>query len=495
LNSSAAVLERPAKGDQEPRFLSLPPGKPAQPDDFADRAVKLARFARINLDPWQELVLRSMLRTAPESDRWASYENLLLVPRQNGKSLTLEAFDLAKLFLSPPGHMVMHTAHQLKTAKESFRHLQSVLKNVPELWAEIARVNGAHGEEGFELKNGSRLLFVARGVNGSGRGFSPDDVLFDEAYRLPPEAEEALIYAVSAKPNPQLVYASSTGFPESTVLWSLVQRGRAGGDESLMMAEWSADPSLDLTDERQMQTAVAQSNPALGFRLTMAKTRTEWRKAVTQGRLEGFGRERCGLWAEEGAQSVFPAGSWENCSDTGSQIVGTPMFSVVVSVDRTRASIGVCGARSDQIPHLETVENRGGTDWIVPEMAQIAARNGGSVVIDPSSPAGSLIDDLQAAGVKVWTVTARDYAQACGWLFDAVQNKEVRHLPAAPPAPGGPSDPELAEAVAGTQLRTLAGGFAWDLRKPLADITPLVAVTLACWGFRTYGGSVLDSVW
>jgi hypothetical protein len=217
----------------------------------------------------------------------------------------------------------------------------------------------------------------------------------------------------------------------------------------------------------------------------MEKTKTEWRKALSQNRLEGFGRERCGLWAEEGTDSVFPAGSWANCADQSSQIPGTPMFGISVSVDRTTATIGACGAREDEILHLESVQNRRGTDWIVPEMAGIAARNGGSVVIDPASPAGSLIDDLQAAGVKVWTVQARDYAQACGWLFDAVQNKEVRHL----------GQPELDSAAAGTRLRTLAGGFAWDLRKPLADITPLVAVTLACWGYRTYGGSLVDSVW
>lgn len=487
MNSSAAVLERPARGDQKPRFLSLPPGKARQPDDFADRAVKLARFAGINLDPWQELLLRSMLRTAPESDRWASYENLLLVPRQNGKSLTLEAFDLAKLFLSPPGHMIMHTAHQLKTAKESFRHLQGLLRNVPELSGEIARINGTHGEEGFELINGSRLLFVARSVTGSGRGFSPDDVLFDEAYRLPAEAEEALVYAVSAKPNPQLVYASSTGFPESMVLWSLVQRGRAGGDESLMMAEWSADPSLDLTDEQQMWRAVAQSNPALGYRLTMEKTTTEWRKALTQGRLEGFGRERCGLWAEARAHSVFPNGTWELCAERSSQIDAEtlPMFAAVVSTDRSSASIAACGSRPDGLPHLEVVQNAAGTDWIVPDLARMTARNGGSVVIDPGSPAGTLIEDLKAEGVKVHTCTAREYAQACGWVFDAVQNKELRHM----------GDPVLDAAVANADLRTLAGGFAWDLRAPRVDITPLVAVTLACWGHRMFNGDLLDSVW
>lgn len=485
MNSSAAVLERPARGSQEPRFLSLPPGKPDRPGDFADRAVQLARFAGLNLDPWQELTLRSMLRTAPSSEQWAAYESLILVPRQNGKSVTLEAFDLAKLFLSPPGHMIMHTAHLFPTAMESFRHLSALIKNTPELAAEVARWSNAHGSEGIELKNGSRLRFAARGVNGAGRGFSPDDVVFDEAYRLPAEAEEALLYAISAKPNPQLVYASSTGFPDSEILWALVQRGRAGGDPSLMMAEWSSDPDLDISDEDQMWRAVAQANPALGYRLTVEKTGAEYRKSASQGRLEGFGRERLGLWAETATAGVFVPGSWDACADRASKITGSLAFAVDTSVDRRMSSVSVCGAREDRIPHLETVENRPGTDWITPYLAEKTGTHGGFVVIDPASPAGSLVDDLKASGVLVYTVTARDYAQACGWLYDAVKDRTVRHLGQA----------ELDTAVTGARLRDLVGGFAWDRRNPLADITPLVSATLACWGHRTYGGDLSEAVW
>lgn len=485
MNSSAAVLTKPAKGSQEPRYLSLPPGKPERSGDFGDRAVQLAELAGLNLDPWQQLVLRSMLRTAPGSDQWAAYESLILVPRQNGKSVTLEAFDLAKLYLSPPGHMVMHTAHLFPTAMESFRHLTGLIRNCPELWAEVARVSKAHGEEGIELHNGSRLRFAARGVNGAGRGFSPDDVVFDEAYRLPAEAEEALLYAISAKKNPQLVYASSTGMPDSHILWSLVQRGRAGDDTSLMLAEWSSDPELDISDEGQFWEAVRQANPALGYRLDERKTLAEYRKAASQGRLEGFGRERLGLWADVGTAGVFVPGSWESCTDEDSQIAGVPAYSVDVSVDRLTASVSTCGGREDGIPHLETIHNLRGTEWIVPEMVEITGRNGGFVVIDPASPAGTLVDDLRRAGVLVYTVTARDYAQACGWLYDAVKNSEVRHL----------GQEELDAAVAGARLRDLVGGFAWDRRKPLSDITPLVSATLACWGFRTYGGDVTGAIW
>jgi hypothetical protein len=119
-------------------------------------------------------------------------------------------------------------------------------------------------------------------------------------------------------------------------------------------------------------------------------------------------------------------------------------------------------------------------------MAEITGRNGGFVILDPASPAGSLVDDLRRAGVLVYTVTARDYAQACGWLYDAVKNAEVRHL----------GQEELDEAVAG---RPDAGSRRrFRLGSPQArssDITPLVSATLACWGFRTYGGDLAGSVW
>jgi phage terminase large subunit-like protein len=473
LNSSAAVLDRPAKGAQEPRFLSLPL---ATDEDFGDRAVALADLAGLNLDPWQQLALRSMLRR-DATGHFVAFESCLLVPRQCGKSVVLEAFDLAKLYLSPPGTLILHTAHLFPTAVESFRHLLGLVKNTPELWDEVEKVRNAHGEEGIELKNGSRLRFAARTVTGAGRGFSPDVVILDEAFKLPHEALSALMPALSAKPNPQIAYASSTGYPDSEILWSLVERGRRGGDPTLAYLEWSAEPDCDLDDRE----AWAQANPALGFRLTERKIAAE-RASM---RDDDFGRERLGLWAEAGASGVFVPGSWESCTDPASQIVATPAFGVDVSVDRRTASLGVCGGREDSVLHLETVQNRSGTEWIVPELTRITAENGGFVVIDPASPAGSVIEDLKAAGVRVYTVTAREYAQACGWLYDAVKGAEIRHLGQA----------ELDSSVHDARMRDLAGGFAWDRRKPLSDITPLVAVTLACWGSRTYGGDLAGAVW
>lgn len=467
-------MDSPLRGAQTPRYEWLPPD--AVNGSLGDKAVALAELAGLHLDPWQQRALRNMLML-DAGGLYASFESVLLVPRQCGKSVVLEAFDLAKLFLGKPGTLILHTAHLFPTAVESFRHLLGLVKNTPDLWAEVARVRNAHGEEGIELHNGSRLRFAARTVTGAGRGFSPDSVVLDEAFKLPHEALSALMPALSAKPNPQIVYASSTGYPDSEILWSLVNRGRSGGDASLCYMEWCASPGADLDDRSEW----AAANPALGFRLTEKKIAAE-RASM---RDEDFARERLGLWAEASVQTVFPAGSWENCGDSESQIAGTPHFAVAVSTDRQNATIAACGDRADGLNHVEIVQIGSGTDWILPELVDVTRRNGGSVTIDPASPAGTLVDDLKRAGVRVRTVTAQKYAQACGSIYDAVQNKELRHL----------DDAVLNDAVAGATTRNLAGGFAWDLTKPRSDITPLVAITLARWGHQTFGGNIAEAIW
>lgn len=473
MRSSVAEL-RQVRGSQEPRFLSLPPGKPDAPGDFGDRALQLAELAGLRLDPWQQVVLRAMLRTAPDSDRWAAYESLLLVPRQNGKSLTLEAFDLAKLFLSSPGHLIMHTAHQVKTAMESFRHLTKVIKACPELDAEVDKVVNKNGAEGIELKNGSRLLFAARGVNGSGRGFSPDDLIFDEAYRLPPEAEEAMTFAISARQNPQLVYASSTGYPDSVILWAMTLRGRAGGDPSLMFAEWSSDPDLDLTDEATLIRAACQANPALGYRLDLRRTVAEYRKAVSQGRLEGFSRERLGQWAEVGEAGAISMRVWDGeLEDERSQMERVEAFALETGPDRAWTSIGAAGRRSDRLMHVELLYRERGTEVAVALAGKLAREYPGvPLVVDVGGPAQNLIPALEREGVTITPATTRDVAAAYGMFMDAVRDRTVRHGP----------DELLREAVESAKTRPCGdGGEAFGRRISNADISALVAVNLAHW--------------
>jgi hypothetical protein len=112
-----------------------------------------------------------------------------------------------------------------------------------------------------------------------------------------------------------------------------------------------------------------------------------------------------------------------------------------------------------------------------------------ATVIDKSSPAGSLIPDLEAAGVDVLSPTQQQLAGACGDFLDVTYRGDLRHL----------DDPALAAAAKGVTKRDVGdGGFAWARKSTAVDISPLVAGTLALWGFKTKQGETYDvtrSVW
>jgi len=224
MSSKTAVL----LGAQTPRYQLVPPAKSSAGPD----AVDLAASAGLILDPWQELVLEGALAEAPDG-RWAATEVALVVPRQNGKGGILEARELAGLFLFEE-RLILHSAHEFKTAAEAFKRLLFLIQNTPDLEQRVHRVRTAHGDEGIELKGGQRIKFVARST-GSGRGFAADCIILDEAYNLSDAGMSALFPTMAAIRNPQLWYTSSAPLPrqESDTLRRLCKRGRAGAREAM----------------------------------------------------------------------------------------------------------------------------------------------------------------------------------------------------------------------------------------------------------------------
>ena len=459
-------------GSQVPRIRSVP----AYSTSAGDEAVELAAASGLVLDPWQQLVLRDAL-AEDDSGRWSAFEVCLVCPRQQGKGSILEAVELAGLFLFGE-KLILHSAHEFKTAREAFLRVLTLVDGSDSLRKLVAPrgVRTSHGEEGIELRNGARLRFVARST-GSGRGFSGDRVILDEAYNLGSDSMAALLPTLSARPNPQLWYTSSSGMVTSEQLHAVRKRGRAGGDPSLCYLEWSSDPDdLDLDD----RGAWGQANPALGIRISEDHIA---RERAALGDAE-FARERLGVWDEILGEQVIPVPAWLRVADPLSQVTDPVMFSLDVSPDRGSASIGVAGMREDGRFHIEVVERRPGTAWVVPRLAEVTTRNAClGVTIDDRSPAAALKAELVAAEVNVVTTSTSEMAQACGQFFDAATQDGLRHL----------DQPVLNVALSGARKRPLGDAWAWHRQALSVDITPLVAVTLALFGFRRQLGARVKS--
>src|SRR5690606_13871961 len=191
MNSPSAA---PA-GVQRPRVRVAPRVKRSDADD----AEFLAASYGLTPDEWQRLVLEDWLAVRPDG-RWASLKCGLAVPRQNGKNALLEIRELYGMVAL--GEKFLHTAHEVKTARKAFLRIASFFEN-PRKWPELAElvkeIRRTNGQEAVVLHNGGSVEFVARS-KGSGRGFTVDVLVMDEAQELGDDALEALMPTTAASP-------------------------------------------------------------------------------------------------------------------------------------------------------------------------------------------------------------------------------------------------------------------------------------------------------
>lgn len=471
--SSPPVARPGLLGVQRPRVSWLPP----RFGTTGPEAIELAHMAGLELDPWQQYVITESLGE-DAAGKWSCMEVGLVVPRQNGKGGILEARELAGLFLLEDERLIIHSAHQFDTSMEAFERLLALIEDTPQLSKLIPPRGGvvrSHGAEGIKLRNGKRIRFRTR-TKGGGRGFTGDCVILDEAMVLSRAMHGALMPTLSAVPNPQIWYTGSAVDEDvhehGLVLAKIRERGVEGGDPRLGYFEWSVDPERYGSDPTTATdpAAWAQANPALGIRITPDYVAAEQRSM--DARTFSVERLSIGRWprTDDDDGRIISVEQWQKCGDPDSEMVGSVAFAVDVTPDRGWCSIGVAGIRADGQRHVEVVENRKGTHWAVSVCAVLKKlHKGAKFVMDPRSPASTLIEALKAAGITVIEITTQEYARACGEFYDGVIEGTVHYKP---------PQPELDLAIGGADVRPLGDAWGWARRSPV-DISPLVACTVA----------------
>jgi hypothetical protein len=155
---------------------------------------------------------------------------------------------------------------------------------------------------------------------------------------------------------------------------------------------------------------------------------------------------------------------------------------VEVSEDRQRASVALAGVVGDLV-RVDLVEYGVSPVEAVRRVEELNSRyQVDAWAVDPSSPAGSLLLQLAALGVRVVQPTAREVAAACGTFLDMVRDATVK---------AGRSGP-LRDSVRAATARRLAGAMAWD-RKAF-DAGPVLAASLACWASANHSALGPDDV-
>jgi hypothetical protein len=525
---SASLL--PPRGEQRPRLLCLPEGIASTA--AGEDAAELAASAGLVLDDWQRfLLVNGMAET--EAARWAAFEVMVTLSRQNGKNGTVLARELAGLFTLKED-LIIHTAHKFNACALHYRKVKALIKGSPHLLRHVKR-NGfkdSHGNEGIELRptpaliigSDSRLvtksaepqlLFFARS-SGNARSFSCDCLVWDEDMYLTDAEVGDAMPTLSAMPNPQIWLLGSAGNRKSVVQGRIRSRAvkaitaasaglppgqfATGFADGLMMAEWSIWHCTDecerhcrVHDDPASPASWAKANPGKEIRITEQYMRREMQSMAPGGvRVwppDTFSAERLGVGdypPDEEAWLVISAEAWAACLDAGSP---RPDPRIAVAADATpdglTAAVGIAGLRGDGRMVIEIPEGDHrpgeGLSWVVPRLKELkAAHRPCATVIDPRGPAAPLIDEAEKAGLEIVKPTTMEVAQAFGQFRKDATSR--------PPKLVHTGQVMLRTALAGAESRVIGDGAqAWARKDATVDICPLVAVTMAAWASGKFG--------
>jgi len=441
--------------------------------------------------PWQRQVADVALEIDPATNLPAYRTVVLTVPRQSGKSTLLLSVFLQRCMstfwssTSRPGgapgrQRCLYTAQTQKDAREKWEDDYVTDLEASDKLRGRFRVSRASGREQIRFTNGSSVG-ISASTEKAGHGKVLDLPVVDEAFaQVDDRLDQAFVPAMSTRRQAQLWVVSTAGSPESLYLKAKVDAGRRLVENEttsgLAYFEWSAPEDADPDDE----DAWARCMPALGHTIDLEVVRSA---RLSLSAVE-FRRAYLNQWVDRHAgERVIRADDWNRCYDPESVIDSKLVIALDVALDRQMSAVSAAGRRSDGGTHIQVVRHGHGTDWVVPYAVELAkSRRAVAVVLDPSGPAGSLIPDLLAAGVEPVVTTARDMVQACGAFYDAATTTTLRHR----------RQPPLEQALASARRRELGDAWAWGRRQSGADITPLVACTLAHWGVATRAARTYD---
>ena len=422
---------------------------------------------------WQARVVNVAGEIDVRTGRPAYREVRLTVPRQSGKTSLLLAVEVDRSLNRGPGQRTLYAAQDRNSSRAKWEEQCDLIKRTP-VGSMMKQVRRTGGETMRWPATGSTIGIAASGET-SGHGQTLDLGVIDEAFA---QRDERLVQAfrpaMMTRKTAQLWIVSTAGDEGSLFLKDRVEDGRArveaGDDSGVCYFEWSADDGDDPDSEATWWGCM----PALGHTVDVDTIRADHDAMPA----EEFARAYLNRWTAAG-RPVIDAGAWLAAREPASTLSGLPCFAVDVTPDRQFASVGVAGWKSDRRVHIELVEHRPGTDWVVERVRELYRRwHPFPVVVDPASPANSLLVDLAAVGVPTETVGTRDYAAACEQFYDAVMNPvpQLAHR----------DQPALNLAVSAARKRALGDAWAWA-RRLGTDVSPLVAVTLARYGLVKAG--------
>lgn len=427
--------------------------------------------AGIFFDPWQHGVGRVSLGKTANGKYAATVGGIVLsIPRQVGKTFLIGMIVIALCVLNP-GMTVIWTAHRTRTATNTFRSFQGMVRK-KKVYPHLAPngIRTANGEQEIKFHNGSIIMFGAR-EQGFGRGFDEVDIeVFDEAQILTAKALEDMVAATNQSRQPSGALLFFMGTPPRPVDPGEEFRNRrtkalSGKATNMVYVEFSADDTADCDDRDQWERA----NPSFPVR-TPLESMERMREQLTDD--DSFRREALGIWDSDGRVSLFDAAAWEaGRREVRPADLTVDALALAVSIDLGHSAIVAASEDEDGGAWVKPLQHGPGTKGVVERCVELQAMFGVDVVIDGRGPGAVLIPHLEKAGVRLHIASTGDVLDAFANLETRIRDGQFFHVHA----------PELDAAAAGAVRRAVGDRSALGRKKSEADISPLEAASLAAW--------------
>lgn len=416
-----------AQGNQIPNEAVIPPFLTNDCNDIID-IMAAAKFALMD---WQCFLMEAWCGV-DEFGKWTANSAGNSVPRQNGKTLAIQARAIGEMLLN--GGDVIYTSQLQKTSTETFSEMEQLFQTrALRRYVATNGIRTALGREEIRLKNGTRIKFLARTRNG-GDGQHGSLLIFDEAQALDDQAQESFLPAVSAaqaRRGSQVIY---NGTPPKRGDYGLIfERIRNdalnGKTRRVAWTEWSAGYGGKVPDQHN-RLLWERTNPAFGILIpeSVIERESETMEAET------FGHQRLGWWTgQRSAQTLISETEWRKLEGDSPDDWERLAYGVRFSSD---GSIVVLSAAmlSEGRVHVEFLEQeptsngiRWLVDWLIEREQECAC-----IAIDGKSAADDLRLRLLERRMprKAIILANPDFAaNASAALVNAVADGTVTHYP------------------------------------------------------------------
>lgn len=408
-------------------------------------------------------------------------EAFATVPRQQGKTTVAEGWMWDRLILweawDDKPQSVVWTAQNGSEARKKFRNEVIPAWKKSPLWRHAARARFMADDTGLSMKNGS-VLSISNTAKSSGHGTVTDAILLDEIFSDTDNRREAAFNpSMSTRHDRQKLLISTAG-DESGVLYNRKQKaGRTavanGKRTDMAFLEYSADKTDPDYDPESPKTW-RKCMPALGYTITERMVRQQFNEMLDDkesGGVEEFERAWLNIPKQRHADLMISEEAWNACLTQ--RPLGRGLY---VAVDATPdlhfASIAAASADHT----VDVVKHDVGVSWLLDALVKAHENTQAPVVVDVSGPVGGLASQLAAKGVKVVRYSTQDTKHACAEIYSRISDGNIGVRPSACDHCG---EVVITKAVQGAIQQPIGDGWKWNRKSSTADVSPLVAATLA----------------